>query len=63
MILVKNSKKKKVIVNTNKRTGNYISSVFTRGKIDGSYRTSFNLKNFKKYFYVQDILKWYQYKT
>ena len=39
-------KSKKVIVNTDKKTGDYISGVFTRSKKDGSHRMILNLKNF-----------------
>ena len=42
-------KSKKVIVNTDKRTGDYISGVFTRSKKDGSHRMILNLKNFNKF--------------
>ena len=44
-----NLKSKKVFVNTDKRSGNYISGVFTRGKKDGSHRMILNLKNFNKF--------------
>ena len=40
---------KKVIINTDKRTGDYISGVFTRSKKDGSHRMILNLKNFNKF--------------
>ena len=39
---------KRVIVNTDKRIGNYISGVFTKSKKDGSHRIILNLKNFNK---------------
>ena len=39
---------KKAIVNTDKRTGDYISGVFIRRKDDGSHRMILNLKNFNK---------------
>ena len=37
---------KKVIVDTDKTTVDYISGVFTRSKKDGSHRIILNLKNF-----------------
>ena len=40
---------KKVIVNTDKRTGDSISGVFTRSKKDGSHTMILNLKNFNKF--------------
>ena len=40
---------KKVIVNTDKRTGDYISGVFARSKKDGSHTMILNLKNFNKF--------------
>ena len=43
---VQKLKNKKVIVNTDKRTGDYISGVFTRSKKDGSHRMILNPKNF-----------------
>ena len=42
-------KSKKVIVNTDKRTGDYISGVFARSKKDGSHTMILNLKNFNKF--------------
>ena len=42
-------KNKKSIVNTDKRTGDYISGIFTRGKKDGSHSMILNLKNFNKF--------------
>ena len=42
-------KSKKAIVNTDKRTGDYISGIFTRGKKDGSHRMILNFKNFNKF--------------
>ena len=39
-------KSKTVILNTDKRTGDYISGVLTRSKKDGSHRMILNLKNF-----------------
>ena len=42
-------KSKKVIVNTGKRTGDYVSGVFTKSKKDGSHRITLNLKNFNKF--------------
>ena len=42
-------KSKKVIINTDKRTGDYISGVFTRSKKDDSHRMNLNLKNFNKF--------------
>ena len=40
---------KKVIVNTDKRTGDYISGVFARSKKDGSHTMILNRKNFNKF--------------
>ena len=40
---------KRVIVNTDKRIGDYISGVFTKSKKDGSHRIFLNLKNFNKF--------------
>ena len=40
-------KSKRVIVNTNKRTRDYIFDVFTRSKKDSRHRMILNLKNFK----------------
>ena len=40
---------KKVIVNTDKITADYIPGVFTRTKKDGSHRMILNLKNFNKF--------------
>ena len=40
-------KSKKVIVNTDKTTGDYISGVFTRSKKDGSHKMILNLQKFK----------------
>ena len=50
-------KSKKVIVNTDKKTGDYISGVFTRSKKDGSHRMILNLKNFicYRYFTMESI--------
>ena len=42
-------KSKKVIVNTDKGTGDYISGIFTRIKKDDSHRMILNLKNFNKF--------------
>ena len=42
-------KSKKAIVNTDKRTGHFISVAFTRSKKDGSHRMIVNLKNFNKF--------------
>ena len=42
-------KSKKVIVNTAKRTGEYISGIFTRIKKDDSHRMILNLKNVNKF--------------
>ena len=42
-------KSEKVIANTDKRTMDYISGVFTRSKKDGSHRMILNLKNFSKF--------------
>ena len=42
-------KSKKVIVYTSKRTGDYISGVFTGSKKDSSHRMILNLKNFNKF--------------
>ena len=39
----------KAIVNTDKRTEDYISDNFTSSKKDGSHRMILNLKNFKKF--------------
>ena len=41
-------KSKKVIVNTDKRTGDYICGIFTKSEKDGSHRMILNLKNFNK---------------
>ena len=46
---VQKLKNKKVIVNTDKRTGDCISGVFTRSKKDGSHRMILNPKNFNKF--------------
>ena len=47
-------KSKKVNVNTEQRTGDYISGVFTRSNKDGSHRTILNLKNCNKFIcYIQ----------
>ena len=45
----KNSRFKKVTINTDKRTRAYISGVFTRSKNDGNHRMILNLKNFNKF--------------
>ena len=42
-------KSKKVIVNTDRRTGDYIFDVFTRSKKDESPRMILNLRNFNKF--------------
>ena len=42
-------KSKKVIVNTDRRTGDYIFDVFTRSKKDESPRMILNLENFNKF--------------
>ena len=52
---IKKIKSKKVIVNTDKRTGDYISGVFTRSKKDGSHRTILNLKNFNNFICYRDF--------
>ena len=41
-------KSKKVIVNTDKRTGDYICGVFSKSEKNGSRRMILNLKNFNK---------------
>ena len=41
-------KSEKVIVNTDKRTGDHISGVCTRSKKDGNHRMILNCKNFNK---------------
>ena len=46
---IQNLKNKKVIVNTDKRIGDYISGVFTKIKKYGSHRMILNLKNFNKF--------------
>ena len=47
-------KSKKVNVNTEQRTGDYISGVFTRSNKDGSHRMILNLKNCNKFIcYIQ----------
>ena len=46
-------KSKTVIVNTDKRTGDYISGVFTRSKKDVSHRMILNLKNFNKFIFYR----------
>ena len=40
---------KGVIVNTTREPNDYISSIFTRTKKDGSYRMIFNLKTFNEF--------------
>ena len=42
-------KSRKVIVNTDKRTGDYISVVFIRSKKDGSHRMILNFKNLQTF--------------
>ena len=42
-------KSRKVIVNTDKRTGDYISGVFIRSKKDGSHRMILNFKNLQTF--------------
>ena len=54
-------KNKKVIINTNKRTSNYISGGFTRSKKHSSHKMILNLKNFNN-LYATDISRWIQYK-
>ena len=47
-------KSKKVNVNTEQRTGDYISGVFTRSNKDGSHGMILNLKNCNKFIcYIQ----------
>ena len=52
-------KSKTVILNTDKRTGGYISGVLTRSKKDGSHRMILNLKNLTN-LYATDISRWSQ---
>ena len=51
-------KSRKVVVNTYKRTGDYISGVFIRSKKDGSHRMILNLKTYRhfKMDLIQNVL-------